>query len=153
MDARVLGIAEARVALPSIVDKLLSDGSDGVVIGSHRKPEAAIIPYESYLAFKSSPTSSVGLSGVRARAGLVQRLAELSGISAVAVFGSVARGDEHPGSDLDLLVEIVEGTSLFDLAQFEMDMEQLFQRDVDVVTRGSLDAKRDKQVLAEAVPL
>lgn len=149
--SQILGIAEARAALPSIVDRFSNGQAEGVVIGSHRKPEAAIVPYAVYVQLK--PALPAGLAAVRQRADLVRRLASLSGIRGVSVFGSVARGDEHADSDIDFLVETTAEASLFDLARFERDMEQLFLRSVDVVTRASLDERRDKRILAEAVAL
>lgn len=149
--SQILGIAEARAALSSIVDRLSSEQADHVVIGSHRKPEAAIISYARYAQL--TPAQPTGMAAVRQRADLVKRLASLSGIRSVSVFGSVARGDEGADSDIDFLVETSAEASLFDLARFERDMEQLFLRSVDVVTRASLDERRDKRILAEAVAL
>jgi predicted nucleotidyltransferase len=63
--------------------------------------------------------------------------------SAVAVFGSVARGDETPGSDLDFLVRFEHGASLFDLVRIEMDLEDLLGREVDVVSLGGLRPEDD----------
>jgi predicted nucleotidyltransferase len=69
------------------------------------------------------------------------------------VFGSVARGDDTEQSDVDLLVDPEPDASLFDLAQFELDLESLLDRPVDVVSRRSLDPERDRAVLNEAVEL
>lgn len=56
-------------------------------------------------------------------------------------------------SDVDLLVDPAEGASLFDLAQFEIHMEQLIGRPIDVVSRRALDPISDRELLAEAIPL
>jgi predicted nucleotidyltransferase len=148
----VVGIAEARATLPAIVDKVVSETGEGVVIGSHRKPQAAIISYDRFLRLKES-SQTVGLSDLTAKRDLLHRLGSLSGVRDIAVFGSVARGEERADSDIDLLVSTDPGTSLFDLASFESDVRQLFDRKVDVVTRNSLDRVRDRQVLAEAIAL
>jgi predicted nucleotidyltransferase len=81
------------------------------------------------------------------------RLATISRIGSVAVFGSVAVGTATSVSDIDLLVEPRADASLFDLTQFGIDMEQLLGRPVDVLSRRSLDPAFDKQILAEAIPL
>lgn len=78
-------------------------------------------------------------------------VARHKGIS-VAIFGSVARGEETPDSDIDLLVEFVEGASLFDLVRIQMDAEDLLGRNVDVVSVGGLlpeddDIRRDALAL------
>lgn len=73
-------------------------------------------------------------------------------LSDVRVFGSVARGQAGPGSDVDLLVHPAPDASLFDLAGFMADVEQLLGVGVDVVSdRGSGPAM--ERIRAEAVPL
>ena len=78
-------------------------------------------------------------------------VARHKGIS-VALFGSVARGEERADSDLDFLVEFGEGASLFDLARLEMDLEELLGRDVDVVSVGGL-LPEDEDIRQDAVLL
>ena len=70
----------------------------------------------------------------------------------VALFGSAARGEDLPGSDIDLLVEFEPGSSLFDLLHLQDDLEALLGCRVDVVSTGGLKA-RDDDLLREAVPL
>lgn len=69
---------------------------------------------------------------------------------AVAVFGSVARGDADANSDIDLLVDFGKGSSLLDLVGLEEELEAVLGRPVDVVALGSLKV-RDKPILEEAV--
>ncbi|WAC51349.1 nucleotidyltransferase family protein [Frigoribacterium sp. SL97] len=90
---------------------------------------------------------------ITSRAGLVRRLAGLSHIDAVSVFGSVARGTETDDSDIDLLVDPGAEATYFDFAQFEIDMEAVFQRPVDVVSRRGLDPEADREILTQAVPV
>lgn len=82
----------------------------------------------------------------------IVRLGELHGARQIRVFGSVARGDNTPASDVDLLVEMDQGRTLFDLAGFVADVQDLLGVRVDVVTVGGLRYLRD-QILAEAVPI
>ncbi len=70
----------------------------------------------------------------------------------VAVFGSVARGDDHPGSDIDFLVDFEPGSSLFDLMHIADELEALLGCAVDVVAVGGLKP-RDEHILREAVPV
>ena len=70
----------------------------------------------------------------------------------VAVFGSVARGDETAASDIDFLVEFEPGSSLFDLLHIGEELEQLLGVPVDVVSAGGLK-DRDEHIRREAVPL
>lgn len=68
------------------------------------------------------------------------------------LFGSAARGDERSDSDVDLLVDFDEESSLFDLIRLTRELEQLLGRPVDVVSTGGLK-ERDRRLLAEAVDL
>lgn len=68
----------------------------------------------------------------------------------VRVFGSVARGDDRPGSDIDLLVEMASDRSLLDLVALEQELETLLRRPVDVVTEESLAPSIRQRIAAQA---
>jgi predicted nucleotidyltransferase len=80
----------------------------------------------------------------------IKALAARHRARAIAIFGSVARGDEGPGSDIDFLVEFEPGSSLFDLVRLKADLSDLLGREVDVVSLGGL-LPRDDDVRREAV--
>lgn len=69
---------------------------------------------------------------LRRRRAVVLALAEKYGVSNLRIFGSVARGDEGPDSDLDLLVHLPQGAGLFLLGRFTQELEDLLHVDVDV---------------------
>jgi hypothetical protein len=69
------------------------------------------------------------------------------------VFGSVARGVDTETSDLDLLVDTTDSTSLFDLAAIELELERLIGISVHVTTVGALRGTLRERVLAEAAPV
>jgi uncharacterized protein len=70
-------------------------------------------------------------------------VAERYGVRRMRVFGSVARGTEHPSSDVDLLVDLPEGTGLFALGQLRRELEDLLGASVDLVPEDGLkDAVR-----------
>ena len=71
----------------------------------------------------------------------------------VYVFGSCARKEETPDSDVDLLVELESGASLFDLMDLQDEYEKLLQCKVDVVSRRGLNPYLRDNVLNEAVTL
>lgn len=71
----------------------------------------------------------------------------------VRVFGSVARGDARPDSDIDILVDMEPGRSLFDLGGLLIDLQTLLGVEVDVVTEKGLRPRIRADVLREAVPL
>ncbi len=80
-------------------------------------------------------------------------LASRHGARNVRVFGSVARGDARPDSDVDILVDMEPGRSLFDLGGLLYDLQTLLGVDVDVVTEKGLRPRIREQVMREAVPL
>lgn len=83
----------------------------------------------------------------------VLRIAGKYGARRVRVFGSVARGEAHAESDVDFLVELNPGRSLFDLGGLQFELEALLGRPVDVVTERGLKARIRERVLREAVPV
>ena len=80
-------------------------------------------------------------------------VAERHGVTSVRVFGSVARGEESPESDIDLLVTTGPEVSPWFPAGLVLDLEELLGRHIDVVTESGLNPLLRDQVLSEAVPL
>jgi uncharacterized protein len=70
----------------------------------------------------------------------------------VRLFGSAARGEDRPGSDVDLLVDFDSDSSLFDLIRLTRELEELLGLPVDVVSTGGLK-ERDTRILAGAIDL
>ncbi len=68
----------------------------------------------------------------------------------VRVFGSVLSGTDTDGSDLDLLVDVLPGTTLFELGGLQVDLEELLGVPVDLLTPGDLPARFRDIVLNEA---
>lgn len=83
----------------------------------------------------------------------ILRIAAKHGAHNVRVFGSVARGEADEKSDVDFLVEMESGRSLFDLGGLLIDLENLLGRHVDVVTERGLKPRIRTRVLNEAVVL
>ena len=83
----------------------------------------------------------------------ILRIAALHGASNVRVFGSVARGEAGPDSDVDLLVDLEQGRSLLDHAALKVDLEQLLELPVDVATERGLKPRFREHILKEAIPL
>ena len=83
----------------------------------------------------------------------ILRIAASHGARNVRVFGSVARGEDRPDSDVDLLVEMEPGRFLLDLVALGQDLEELLQRKVDILTEGSVHPAIRPHILADARPL
>ena len=80
-------------------------------------------------------------------------LAAKHGASNIRVFGSVANGTADQDSDIDFLVDLEQDRSLFDLGGLLMDLQQLLNRSVDVVTENGLHWYIKDRILSEAKPL
>lgn len=80
-------------------------------------------------------------------------IAARHGAHNLRVFGSVARGEAGPESDLDILVEMQPGKSLLDHVALMQELEDLLQRKVDVVSERALHWYIRDKVLAEAISL
>ncbi|MBM3216728.1 nucleotidyltransferase family protein [Candidatus Poribacteria bacterium] len=83
----------------------------------------------------------------------ILRLCAAYGARNLRIFGSVARGSADSESDIDFLVEMEPGRSLFDLGGLQYELEHLLGSPVDVVTERGLKARIRDRVLGEAVPL
>jgi predicted nucleotidyltransferase len=71
----------------------------------------------------------------------------------VRIFGSVARQEADADSDIDFLVEMEPGRSLFDLGGLLMELQVMLGCDIDVVTEKGLRSRIRERVLKEAIPL
>ena len=91
------------------------------------------------------------LEELRARRDEILEVATLHGVSNIRVFGSVARGEAHGGSDVDFLVDIEKGRSLFDFGAFYADLEDMLGCAIDVGT--VIKPSLREHVEAEVVPL
>ena len=80
-------------------------------------------------------------------------LAGRYGAKNIRVFGSAARGEGGPGSDVDLLVDMEKGRNLLDLVGFWQDLEELLGCRVDVITDGGISPYLRERIYAEAIPL
>lgn len=109
-------------------------------------------PLDWFVAGRAAPRRRP-LLDLRRRRAAIATVAARHGAYALRVFGSVARGDARPDSDVDLLVRMGPGRGLFDQAAMIVDLSELLGRDVDVVTEEGLRDRIRARVLREAVPL
>ena len=76
-----------------------------------------------------------------------------AGVLRSALFGSFARGEAGPESDVDILVEFPEGKTLFDLIELEENLKSALGRKVEVVTYRSLHHLLRDKILQEQIPI
>ena len=74
-------------------------------------------------------------------------------VNNVRVFGSAARGDDTDDSDLDLLVDPTQETTLMDIGAIRLELRKLLGIPVDILTPRSLPLKFRQHVIDEATPL
>lgn len=96
---------------------------------------------------KPSIALALKRAAVGEAAGRFDKLANLR------VFGSVVHGTDKDGSDLDLLVDALPGTTLFDLGGLQDELQELLGVRVELLTPGDLPPKWRVQVLSEAQPI
>ena len=93
------------------------------------------------------------LETLRQRREEILAIAKRRGVKNIRVFGSVARGEARPDSDLDFVVEFEAGTSLMDHGELIMDLEEKLGCRVDVVSARGMRERLKSRVEAEAVAL
>jgi uncharacterized protein len=81
----------------------------------------------------------------------VRQTAAAHGLSNVRVFGSVARGEDTPDSDIDLLVDVAPGVGLLGLARCQHELESLLEARVELVPAGDLKLNVARAVRAEVI--
>ncbi len=83
----------------------------------------------------------------------IVRIAASHGARNIRIFGSLARGQARPDSDIDILIKLDPERSLLDIIAIKQDLEDLLGRQVDVVTEAAISPYIRDQVLKEAVNL
>ncbi len=90
---------------------------------------------------------------VKAKREEILRICSEHGVREIRLFGSAARHEADEASDLDFLVELEPGRTIFDLGGLQYELQQFLGCRVDVVTERGLKARIRERVLREAVPL
>lgn len=143
---RGAGLTQAELAARAgVTQSVVSAYESG-----HRQPSlpvlAALIEaagYELAAGVRRQPRRLGRLSGpvgrrLRARRREVIAAAAAHGVTNLRVFGSVARGEDRPGSDVDLLADLPPGMGLFGLGRVQADLEAILGTRVDLVPAHDL---------------
>lgn len=80
---------------------------------------------------------------------LASPIFEKYGVSRASLFGSIARGEASERSDIDFLIDPVRGTTLFDMAGMQIDLEKSLKKPVDLVTYRSINPLIKKHILKD----
>ncbi len=103
-------------------------------------------------AVRGLPDTALGRRLRQHRRALLDAVAAVGGRN-LRVFGSVARGESGPSSDVDLLVDLPEGTGLFALLALEGALERILKVHVDLAPESSLKPRVRTEALADAIAL
>ena len=108
--------------------------------------------FELELVLRPAPPAPGGPLGERLHSHRrrVEQIIANHGLRRARVFGSVARGDEGPGSDIDLLVEVPAGVGLFELGRCQSELESLLGAKVELIPAADLKSGVAADVLSEA---
>ncbi|GAB3195270.1 hypothetical protein GCM10027062_01880 [Nocardioides hungaricus] len=113
--------------------------------------------YDGFMAETAAPTRKP-LSGptgrrVAAHRGELLEVLRRHGVTRPEVFGSAARGDDHEGSDVDILVDFPPGTSIIDIIGIQHELEDLLGVPVDLVPRSGLKERVRSRAAKDLLPL
>ncbi|HYU08687.1 MAG TPA: nucleotidyltransferase domain-containing protein [Gemmatimonadales bacterium] len=125
--------------------------ADAIRVGGPRERQRALEEIQARVR-SASARPRMRDEIVRLRGRILEAAAE-NGAGDVRLFGSVARGDDTSGSDIDFLVSLEPGRTLLDLTRLEVRLEELLQHPADVVTPESLRESIRATALREAVPV
>lgn len=128
-------------ALPTLARLVAATGHE-LTIGLDRRDPSV----------RGLPDTPLGRRLRRHRKALLDAVSKAGG-SNLRVFGSVARGEENPDSDVDLLVDLPEDTSLFQVLALEGTLERILKVKVDLAPVSSLKSRVRAEALADAVTL
>ncbi|WP_237153069.1 nucleotidyltransferase family protein [Oryzibacter oryziterrae] len=84
---------------------------------------------------------------------IIRRVVEAHRAENARVFGSVLRGEDTDGSDLDILIDPTAETTLMDVAAIQLELQRLLGVSVDVLTPRALPDAHRSRILSEAVPV
>lgn len=76
-----------------------------------------------------------------------------TGVTRAAIFGSVARGEQTKKSDVDILVDLPKGMSLFDVVDLEFKLEEAIQRKVDLVDFEAIKPRLKPYIMQDQIPI
>ena len=102
------------------------------------------------MAPKSGYNQTAKTEGIRER---ILPVLRQHGVKRAGIFGSVARGEATPESDVDILVELDQQASLLDFIGIKLDLEDVLSRRVDLVEYAAIKPRLRDRILREQVPV
>lgn len=151
--ARSQGLSRRALALragvrPETVSRIASRGTCDFATLERL---AAAVGLRLGLHDETPPGAGSGRDAVLRRQALIRTLAKAHGARSIELFGSAARGEDRPGSDLDFVIELETGRSLLDLIGLSEDLQEVFGRKVEVVTRAGMKPRMRAEAQRDAI--
>lgn len=152
-EARVRGLSRRALALragvrPETVSRIASRGTcDFATL----EQLAAAVGLRLGLHDETPYTAGRARGDVLRKQALVRTLAKAHGARSVELFGSAARNEDSPQSDLDFLVELEPGRSLLDLIGLAEDLQEALGRKVEAITAAGMKPRVLKEARRDAV--
>ena len=148
-----IAVSELARRTRAVVERLAGDPRVRLLVMKNNRPVAVISGIErSRAAVPGAVSGARGALGeVLRKRDLIATLAMAHGARTVHLFGSAARGEARPDSDLDFLVELEPGRNLLDLIGLENDLADVLGRKVDVVTVRAAKPRIRGSALRDAV--
>ena len=145
----VMSVADARESFSRILRSFRHEfDPQPIVVGAHRKPEAVIVPYSTYISRAQSSGSTVfDLSALQEMSEVLHKLAAMNNIDQLGVFGPILTRALEPDEHLDLVVVPRETATYFDLVQCGTELELVLRRFVNIVNRDGLHPVADAEIL------
>lgn len=145
MDFRISATHLAR-RLGDVLRRIRSRG-DSFTVERHGTPVARIGPVEG------ASRTTVRAATAAEIPSKVAEVMRLRGVVRASMFGSAARGEASPVSDVDFLVEFEQGRTLLDLTGLGLDLKEALGCDVDVATPNSLHPALEEEIMRDLVPI
>lgn len=121
---------------------------------SQREVAASLGVTQPAISYQVAPARTAGVRPselVAAGGAVLRQIVEAHGFAELAVFGSAARGDDRPDSDVDLIVQPPANADMFDMLRLEEAFESVLGRPVDLVSYRGLDPRLDADIIREKV--
>lgn len=83
----------------------------------------------------------------------INKFCREQGVTYLGLFGSSARGEAKPSSDIDLLIDFQNGTTLFKMAQIKLDLEDRLEKEIDLVSRQNLKMRIKPNIEKDLIAL
>ena len=144
-----------------IAASVLTLGGDGAeqILQALTKARRCVVPetpeqrkwVEEFARTKQGNKPRGRLNEVRSHREAILQLAQKYHIRRVRLFGSAAKGEDLPASDVDVLVDFEPGSSLLDQVGFEQDLAELLGCPVDVVAEGGISPYLEQRILKRSI--